>query len=103
MKLTLLTLSSVLMVAIVSLTPVFSATTLRCGNELVQVGDSKFIVEEYCGAPRSKDLVAETTYYDGFKKQKLMVEEWIYELRYGYYDILTFRGNRLIKMEWKQK
>ena len=103
MKLTLTTLSAALLAVIVFPAAVFSATTLRCGNELVQVGDPKFIVEKYCGAPLSKDVVGETTYYDGFKKQKLMVEEWFYELRYGYYDILTFRGNRLVKMEWKQK
>jgi hypothetical protein len=103
MKLPLSIISAALLVIIVSQTTVFSATTLRCGNQLVSVGDLKFIVEERCGTPLSKDIVGETTYYDGFKKQRLMVEEWIYELRYGYYDILTFRGNRLLKMEWKQK
>ena len=86
-----------------AVTPAWSATTLRCDHKLVKVGDPKFIVEEYCGAPLSKDFVGQTTYYDGNRKQKVYVEEWIYELRYGFYDILTFRGNRLIKMELKQK
>ena len=88
---------------IMTASPIFGATTLRCDHKLVQVGDPKFIVEAYCGAPLSKDFVGQTTYHDGFKKQKVFIEEWIYDLRYGFFDILTFRGNRLIKLEWKQK
>ncbi|MFH1982373.1 MAG: DUF2845 domain-containing protein [Pseudomonadota bacterium] len=92
-----------LLAIIVVVTPAWSATTLRCDHKLVKVGDPKFIVEEYCGAPLSKDFVGQTTYYKGNRKQKVYIEEWIYEMRYGFYDILTFRGNRLIKMELKQK
>lgn len=83
--------------------PVWAATTLRCGHKLVKVGAPKYIVEAYCGSPVSKDFVGQTTYHDGYKKQKVLIEEWIYDMRSGFFDILTFRGGRLIKMEWKQK
>ena len=94
---------TLMLIVAVFVPPASAATTLRCDHKLVKVGDPKVIVEAYCGSPMSKDFVGETTYFDGYKKQKVMVEEWVYELHYGFWDILTFRGNRLIKMELRQK
>ena len=88
-----------------------SAFALRCGNELVSVGDLKNEVLMACGEPVSKEtigyidrVVSETK--DGEKSEKrirvMKIEEWIIKTtNYGttYYHSLEFEGNKLTGIE----
>ena len=74
-------------------------TTYRCNSQLVSVGDRKFEVKNKCGEPMSQEFVGERTYLQGGKERTDYIEEWIYDLRYGFYDILTFEGGRLVRIE----
>lgn len=82
-------------------------TMLRCGNELIEKGDTMFEVRRTCGAPVSEQRVGERTNYTILPSERLKlkdviyVEEWIYEKDSGIY-ILTFEGSRLVKKEFSR-
>lgn len=70
-----------------------AADTLRCGSQLVSVGDRSGEVLQKCGEPVSRDLL-------GYKKsanrrEEFQVEEWTYGPNSGMYQYLRFEGNRL--------
>lgn len=73
------------------------ADTLRCGSQLVSVGDRSFEVERKCGEPASRDLVGYTL--GANERRELKIEEWVYGPSNGVLTILTFEGNRLTRIE----
>lgn len=76
------------------------AGTLRCGSKLVTEGDRAFEVERKCGKPDHRDLVGYTGgYYGG---HELVIEEWVYGPTNGMLSILTFQGNKLVRIETKR-
>jgi hypothetical protein len=82
-------------------------TMLRCGNELIERGDTMFKVRQACGPPRSEQRVGERTSYTILPnellkiKDSIYIEEWVYEKDAGLY-ILTFEGSRLVKKEYSR-
>jgi len=76
------------------------ADTLRCGTQLVSVGDRAFEVERKCGKPARTDLVGYTGGYYG--DREMVIEEWVYGPTNGMLSILTFQGNRLTRIETKR-
>ena len=70
---------------------------LRCGTDLVRVGDHKFEVVNKCGEPVSKELVGYTITKDN--KRELKIEEWVYGPRNGYYYLLIFEGAKLVEIK----
>ena len=76
------------------------AGTLRCGSKLINEGDRAFEVERKCGAPDYRDQVGYTG--DGHGDRELMIEEWAYGPTNGMLSILTFQGNRLVRIETKR-
>ncbi|WP_373389112.1 DUF2845 domain-containing protein [Pseudomonas alcaligenes] len=76
------------------------AETLRCGTQLVSVGDRAFEVERKCGVPAYRDLVGYTL--GGYDRRELKIEEWVYGPDNGMLSILTFEGNRLTRIERKR-
>lgn len=77
--------------------PLLLADTLRCGSQLISTGDRTFEVERKCGAPVRRDLIG---YRLGPQaRQETVVEEWLYGPNNGMFSILTFEGNRLIRIE----
>jgi len=73
------------------------ADTLRCGSQLVTTGDRTFEVERKCGTPQHRDLVGYSLTRND--RQEFKLEEWVYGPRNGMLSILTFEGNRLIRIE----
>lgn len=75
------------------------ALALRCGNNLVMVGDLKHDVLLKCGEPKSKELIGFIDHLAPEMRVRVMkIEEWIVEENhYGhiYYHSLMFEGNRL--------
>lgn len=71
-----------------------SATdTLRCGSQLVSVGDRSGEVLQKCGEPVSRDLLGYKKSPD--RREEFQVEEWTYGPNGGMYQYLRFEGNRL--------
>ena len=78
----------------------FAGSSIRCGNNLISVGDLKIKVLDRCGEPISKEEIELDPYRRKGRNSKYrFLEQWIYEFHYGYYDVLTFKGGKLIKIE----
>ncbi|MFZ6049155.1 DUF2845 domain-containing protein [Pseudomonas sp. CR3202] len=76
------------------------ADTMRCGSKLISIGDRTFEVLQKCGEPVQRDLVGYTGgYYDS---REFTIEEWVYGPNNGMLSILTFEGNRLVRIETKR-
>ena len=73
-----------------------ASSTLRCGSELISLGDTAWEVLHKCGEPVGQSRL-------GLKLQRdehglnydVGVEEWLYGPRNGMYHILRFEGGRL--------
>jgi hypothetical protein len=73
------------------------ADTLRCGSNLISTGDRAFEVERKCGEPVARDLVGYTL--GPYARREVVREEWVYGPSNGAFNILTFEGNRLVRIE----
>lgn len=76
------------------------AGSMRCGTQLVSEGDRAFEVERKCGPPAYRDLIGYTT--GGYDQYDLKIEEWVYGPHNGMLSILTFEGNRLVRIETRR-
>lgn len=77
------------------------ADTLRCGSQLVSVGDRAFEVERKCGAPLHRDPIGYTL--GSYDRREYVVEEWVYGPSNGMLSILRFEGNRLVAIERRRE
>lgn len=73
------------------------ADTLRCGNQLVSIGDRSFEVLQKCGEPVDRDLIGYSL--GPSDRREYSIEEWVYGPDNGMLSILTFEGNRLRQIE----
>ncbi|MFJ2366394.1 DUF2845 domain-containing protein [Pseudomonas sp. NPDC087697] len=74
--------------------------TLRCGSQLISVGDRAGEVLQKCGEPVARDSL-------GYKRspnrrEEFPVEEWTYGPNSGMYQYLRFEGNRLVQITSKR-
>lgn len=76
---------------------------LRCGTQLVDEGDFTFQVKQKCGEPDSAQIIGYTLrsarFPAGKREREYAIEQWVYGPSNGYYDVLTFEGGRLRKIE----
>jgi hypothetical protein len=79
---------------------VAEAGTLRCGSKLINEGDRAFEVERKCGQPAQRDTIGYTG--GNYGGRELVIEEWVYGPTNGMLSILTFQGNRLVRIETKR-
>ena len=77
------------------------ADTLRCGSQLVSLGDRSFEVERKCGAPLHRDPIGYTL--GSYDRREYRVEEWVYGPSNGMLSILRFEGNRLVAIERRRE
>ncbi len=73
------------------------ADTLRCGSQLISLGDRSFEVHQKCGEPAFRDLVGYSL--GAYERREYKIEEWVYGPDNGMLSILTFEGNRLRSIE----
>jgi hypothetical protein len=77
-----------------------AADTLRCGSQLISVGDRSGEVLQKCGEPVSRDLLGYKR--SANKREEFQVEEWVYGPNSGMYQYLRFEGNRLVRIDSKR-
>jgi hypothetical protein len=70
-----------------------AADTLRCGSQLISVGDRSSEVLQKCGEPVSRDFLGYKRSAD--RREEFQVQEWTYGPNGGMYQYLRFEGNRL--------
>jgi hypothetical protein len=77
-----------------------AADTLRCGSQLISVGDRSGEVLQKCGEPASRDFLGYKR--SANKREEFQVEEWVYGPNSGMYQYLRFEGNRLVRIDSKR-
>lgn len=76
------------------------ADTLRCGSQLISVGDRAFEVLQKCGTPASQELIGTKSTFSHYRQRdEIRVEEWIYGPNNGMYQYLRFEGGRLVRID----
>lgn len=70
-----------------------NASTLRCGSQLIGVGDRMFEVQRKCGEPVARDVLGYTL--GPYERREAVIEEWVYGPNNGAYHYLRFEANRL--------
>ena len=76
--------------------PVRAASTLRCGTELMSVGDSTAEVLLKCGDPFTREQIG--IRYTG--TLDMIVELWTYHIGRGQFlKLLTFEAGRLVAID----
>ncbi|KFE44454.1 hypothetical protein IV02_28845 [Pseudomonas syringae] len=95
------TLRVLLGVGLLSLTCAAQASSLRCGSQLISVGDRAFEVQQKCGVPVSQDVIgSKETFNSTYRRsEEVRVEEWIYGPDHGMYQYLRFEGGRLVRID----
>jgi hypothetical protein len=88
-------------------------TSMRCGTDLIDIGNSKSRVAYLCGQPFSKEIIGQTKVADNksgiefiverWTYDTSVVERWTYDTSVGYFTILTFKGDRLVRLEDERK
>jgi hypothetical protein len=108
-------ISSILLVLVLSVAAIASASDFTCGSDIISPGDRKFDVLRKCGNPDNVEVRQEVRikrdlgahlFLPGeeprgflFAKELVTVEEWEYNLGPGrFIRYLTFENNRLIKI-----
>jgi len=80
-------------------------TSLRCGNQLIEIGDTMYKVRSACGEPLSAQRIGERTTYRILSDQQLKIKdslylfEWLYRKNAVTY-VLIFEGSRLSKKSY---
>ena len=77
-----------------------AANTLRCGSQLISVGDRSSEVLQKCGEPVSRDPLGYKR--SANRREEFQVEEWTYGPNGGMYQYLRFEGNRLVQITSKR-
>lgn len=68
-----------------------SARTIRCGTEIVSVGDPTIELLQKCGEPDLKELI---------KTNGFIIEKWTYNCGSGrFMKILTLKGGKVQRVE----
>ena len=88
------------LVLVLSAGQAWTADTLRCGSQLISVGDRSSEVLQKCGEPVSRDLLGYKRSAD--RREEFQVEEWTYGPNGGMYQYLRFEGNRLKQITSKR-
>ena len=77
-----------------------AAETLRCGSQLISVGDRSSEVLQKCGEPVARDVLGYKR--SANRREEFQVEEWTYGPNSGMYQYLRFEGNRLRQITSKR-
>ncbi|WP_347902068.1 DUF2845 domain-containing protein [Pseudomonas purpurea] len=78
----------------------WAADTLRCGSQLISVGDRSSEVLQKCGEPIARDSLGYKR--SANRREEFQVEEWTYGPNSGMYQYLRFEGNRLVHIDSKR-
>jgi hypothetical protein len=84
-----------------------NASAMRCGNQLVLIGDRHYDVLGKCGEPDAREERPEKRYFRVFREgrffevlEEVTVEEWTYNLGPNMFiRILRFENGRLVEIE----
>jgi PDZ domain-containing secreted protein len=86
-----------IVVCLATISAMSAADTLRCGSQLISVGDRTFEVQQKCGQPVSQEVIGYKETVSHFRQvDQVQVQEWVYGPNNGMYQYLRFEGGRLV-------
>ncbi|WP_024300242.1 DUF2845 domain-containing protein [Methylomicrobium lacus] len=98
----------VLLVLLMQAGPALSTSTMRCGHNIVELGDDTYKVLETCGEPASiyhrTKIVGSTLHHprrtlDIEEYEEIQVEEWVYDFgRNRIRQSLLFENGRMVEI-----
>lgn len=78
-------------------------TSLRCGNSLISVGDSKSRILYHCGEPHLAEVIGYSKRPESIDEIEFLVESWTYDISRSHFYIITFFGGRVKDIESEKK
>ncbi len=73
---------------------------MRCGSQLISVGDREFEVLQKCGEPIARNIIGYKRSVN--RREEVQIDEWIYGPNSGMYQYLRFEGGRLLRIDSKR-
>jgi hypothetical protein len=92
--------SGLVFLAVACLAGQAQADTLRCGSQLISVGDREFEVQQKCGEPIARNIIGYKRSVN--RREEVQIDEWIYGPNNGMYQYLRFEGGRLLRIDSKR-
>ena len=77
--------------------------SFRCGNSFIDTGDSRAKVLFHCGEPYQRETIG---YFKSKKNEEMIefvIEVWTYDSTPDIFNIITFKGNRVMNIESEKK
>lgn len=92
-----------LLILVIALPAQSKDSSFRCGNTFIDVGDSRARVFHHCGEPYRREVIG---YVRSLEKEELIefaVEAWTYDSTPDVFNIITFKGNRVLNIQSEKK
>jgi len=77
--------------------------SFRCGNTIIDTGDSRARVFHHCGEPYRREVIGYVRSTENEELIEFAVEAWTYDSTPDLFNIITFKGNRVLNIESEKK
>lgn len=77
--------------------------SFRCGNTFIDTGDSRARVFHHCGEPYRREVIGYVRSTENEELIEFAVEAWTYDSSPDVFNIITFKGNRVLNIESEKK
>ena len=77
--------------------------SFRCGNTIIDTGDSRARVLYHCGEPYQREIIGYIRSVENEEMIELAIEAWTYDRTPDFFNIITFKGNRVMNIESEKK
>jgi hypothetical protein len=77
--------------------------SFRCGNTIIDTGDSRARVLHHCGEPYQREIIGYVRSAENKEEIELVIEAWTYDRTPDIFNIITFKGNRVMNIESEKK
>ena len=77
--------------------------SFRCGNTFIDTGDSRARVFHHCGEPYRREIIGYIRSTENEELIEFAVEAWTYNSTPDIFNIITFKGNRVLNIESEKK
>lgn len=77
--------------------------SIRCGSSLIEPGDSRARVLHHCGEPHLREFIGYVRSREDNELIEFALEAWTYASRADIFNIITFKGNRVMNIESERK
>jgi len=92
-----------LLILVVALPAQSKDSSFRCGNTFIDVVNSRARVLHHCGEPYRREVIGYVRSTENEELIEFVVEAWTYDTTPDLFNIITFKGNRVLNIESEKK